>query len=312
MSKRVVAGSLMAGAMFVAGCSSPSPEVNNSNKPVPISTVSEMQIPQLPDQLPGQIAIAARRAVSIQVGYTVNQASGVRYDNDTVITAGHVVSDEHTHKLLPLQKNCENLDAYAPGGNHGLEAAHDKVAAIYDDTTDVAAFTLGNTLNGMPQINDTLDVATTPPKVGDVVYFVNYEPTGDHKMRSPTADTEAYRQPAIYGGVVMRSTVGDPTIEVLTGLKSYGVVPDTNSRPGASGGAVFEVVNGKAEYLGAVANGTLQGTAATPDDVASIIGTKPMGTPQGGLGLTGVQLVTPDTITALENQLHIASSCSFR
>jgi hypothetical protein len=319
MSKTAFVGGVMAGAMLVGGCSPrhSTPEINfhdtgTSAAPAPQFTAPELQVPQLPDKLPQPIADVAKRAVSIQVGAVMNQGSGVRYDSDTVITAGHVVSNEQTHQLLPsLKRNCENLQANAQGGKYGVGAAHNKVAAIYNESTDVAAFSLSPLINSMPRKAAPLDVATTPPKQGDALYFVNYEPTANDEMRSPEAETPAFRKPAIYGGVVVHNTIGDPTqtVEVLT-YKSYGEKPDSVSRPGASGGAVFKIQGGKAVLVGEVSLAVREGFATTPEEVAGKIGQMPKGVPQDvELGLSGVQMVTPDTVQTLQYKLHEAPAC---
>ena len=82
------------------------------------------------------------------------------------------------------------------------------------------------------------------PNPGDSLYLVNYEPDGNSIDRNPNASANPVSQaqihslPAIYSAVYLTSAGGKYII--ATGIKSYGKgVPDTMSRPGASGGPVF-------------------------------------------------------------------------
>jgi len=301
MIKRVAAVAAL--SVTLAGCSARPPEAMPSSSPA--ETAATMELPQLPDQLPDSIREAARTIpVAIRAGVVVNTGSGVRYDANHVLTAGHVISD------TPPQGNCERLAAVGSNGDRPVEGLYSRLTSTHTDTVDIADFTLNAIGNSLPPTAG-IKVSDTPPQAGEIVYFVNFEPAADGNRRGPGSTDSRYRQPAIYAGVVLPDqTPGDGQMTVLTGLKSYGAVQDVHSRPGASGGAVLEDNNGTAELLALSVRGT-EGPF-TPDNIRTNTGVEPTGLPAGtenNLGYTDIQLVDPTTIKRLEDELAAAPAC---
>jgi hypothetical protein len=123
----------------------------------------------------------------------------------------------------------------------------------------LAVLTVRNSENFRNLPNITL--ATERLKPGETVYFINFQPTADGRVRSPLAADAVqgaadYSKPAVFSGLVVQSE--NKRAVIATGYsKSYGLgIADNTVRKGASGGAI---VNVRGELVGlSVASQSLQ------------------------------------------------------
>jgi len=128
------------------------------------------------------------------------------------------------------------------------------------------------------------EIARTRAPIGSYVFFVNYEPVTNKFFRDPSQintlpklKNDVYAQPAIYGGIVTGYQSNGDYI-VRDGLKNYGAIYQTVSRPGASGGA-------------------------TLNDAGDLIGVSIETSTRGGNPYTIVQLVTQGLVQRLKREL---------
>jgi len=295
MFKKIFSGA--AATVTLAGCNAlpptPAPEVKPTD--IPSESPTDVRIPNIPDKLPAPVRAAARAAMSIGVGVTLNAGSGVRIGKNYVLTAGHVADG----KL----RSCESLNAMAADGTQGI---YKNLKIEFTTEADLALFTINSLANGLSPAPH-LAISKTPPRPEDVVYFVNYEPAKDG-ARTPGSDVKAYRDPAIYAGVVMPDdNPNDRQVKVLTGFQSYGTLAAVNSRTGSSGGPLF---NGEGELIGIVSTG--KPGPLTAEDIYEYTNVKPADLPPGteaNLGFTGVQLVDKETVAALMADVTQEPAC---
>jgi hypothetical protein len=195
--------------------------------------------------LPSGVAHAVRSIVATQqvINSTTGEAeiaSGVIVNDQQILTAGHAVS--HDGRIA-----CSNTSVVSPGLLTNASASSDSathVSARYNDSDDVAVVTVQSSDNfkSLPNIS----IAETKLKKGDTVYFINYQPTNDGKLRSP--NSKGYDKPVVFSGTVVDADSGRVTI-ATGGGKSYGsgTAVDNLVRRGASGGAI---VNAQGELVG--------------------------------------------------------------
>jgi hypothetical protein len=215
------------------------------------------------DQYPGLPPAVARAVQSVvatqQVLNSSNGqgmvASGVIINDEQILTAGHNVEGGG-------DVACSQVSVVAPGLLTSAAASSDRVnfaSVRYGKNADVAVLTVDSSENfrTLPDIS----LANRQPESGDTVYFINFQPTADGKVRSPAAQNsedpnQDYSEPVIFPGIVLGKT--EHGLAIATGYgKSYGKgVPDNMVRKGASGGAI---VNTKGELVGlSVSSSSLQ------------------------------------------------------
>lgn len=237
-----------------------------------------------PSELPQAVQIAANNVVKVVLANDNPRhpkddrakqgwsGSGVALNNYEVLTAGHVVFKE---KSIPKEHfeyrgdisvkstTVNSVGWRGPTGMplHGEHTDVDKFAGsnrAEDGKLDVALLGLKKSLHtGLGSVV----LRKSALKPGDPVYFVNYQPSGEGVRRDPEEFNMAedgiragYSEPAIYGGVTLKVSSG--RIMVATVQKSYGAHYDTESRPGASGGALFDesgslagITSGERDYI---------------------------------------------------------------
>jgi S1-C subfamily serine protease len=183
--------------------------------------------------------------------------SGVIMGDMRVITAAHNVRDGNGTVA------CQELSVESPGLLSGALASKDPVRYAssnkYRGDADAALLVVqaSDNLQSLPRAV----LAKRLPEVGDTVYFINFQPTADGKIRVPTNQVTAdpgqdFSKPAVFSGIVI--STGDEDVVVATGAGvNYGLgAPDTVVRKGASGGAV---VNNQGELVGiSVSSDSLQ------------------------------------------------------
>ncbi len=245
------------------------------------------------------------------VGY---DGSGIQITPTLILTAGHIVLSGETKPLVNYPSQCSNLTfnnlstggalTYLESGSYkyGDNTIKPDIAMIF------APYQSGESGVGLSQVIrhsvSNIPIANNAPTHGQPLYFVNYEPTAQKVFRSPYNTRQRYIYPAIYGGIYYDSTANGEYV-VLTGMKSYGQVKDTNSRPGASGGAVF---NAAGQLIGLSVMGgspieavsyshSSESNASTPVDVQ--------------LGVSYIQPVNKGLIKELHKELHPYSVSCF-
>lgn len=247
------------------------PEISNLCTGAPT-----VQLDILPPRLPNAVSEQLPNVGSIDAytevdGKVAGMYSGsvVKISPDTYLTAGHVVqamrsmiSAKHSDMSTPYVPPRVRMPTPTPimvadtrSGmlipKYGTSLSADVSASLYahhsisepQDDVGIVKTVASAPLASTPPVS----LLDAPLKVGDAVFFVNYQPTPDGMLRSPDESmfgTDSHEKPipqstpALYGGVVLAVLPdGDPVI--ATGLESYGATPDTLVRPGASGGAIF-------------------------------------------------------------------------
>lgn len=185
-------------------------------------TTRNVSITALPDKLPEGVKDIVDSAVRITIsGERRFVQSGVKIEGD-IFTAGHGFRDDNNK---PLQKTCP-LDI--------------SIETSSNQYTKQASVTSRLTSQDLARIQplDPLDIpdatiAKIKPKVGDPLFFVNFQ-----KENTKEKNTRGINKLAIFGGIFAGKEQGD--IVVFT-TKNYGDPPDTEMRLGGSGGAVFNV-----------------------------------------------------------------------
>lgn len=234
---------------------------------------------QLLEKYPGLPVAVARTVNSVVATQRITDAadnqgevaSGVIVDDDQVLTAAHTVrADNGT-------VTCTNMTVAATGLLTGATASRDPVKFASSNkygTADLAILAVDGGANFRSLPKATL--AKSAPEVGETVYFINFEPTVDGKIRAPTSQASGdpntdYSKPAIFSGTI--ASVGKDDIVVATGAGvSYGLgVKDVVVRKGASGGAV---INNKGRLVGVSVSSDSLETDATAASIAKEYGQK--------------------------------------
>lgn len=189
--------------------------------------------------------VATQQVLDASTGQGV-VASGVIINDYQILTAGHNVEAD---KGL----SCSQTSVLTGGLVSSATASRDAVthaSVRYGDNQDMAILNVDSSLNfqSLPDAK----LANRQPKKGEIVYFVNFQPTADGNVRSPAIPASSnaqtdYSKPAIFTGTVLGSD--DNGLAIATGHgKSFAAgAADTMLRKGASGGAIL---NAKGELVG--------------------------------------------------------------
>lgn len=205
---------------------------------------SDEELAQLYPGLPAPVARAVNSVVATQQIVDTPDAqaraqglvaSGVIVSDSQVLAAAHNVLDDDGTIA------CSRMNVVAAGLLSGASATNDSVthaSARYNHKADIAVLEVSSSENfrSLPDMS----LVSARPKQGEVVYFINFQPTADGKLRSPT-------DPAIFSGTVVYVTARDIVVAAGGGASFGRGVPDTMLRKGASGGAV---VNAQGELIG--------------------------------------------------------------
>lgn len=261
----------------------------------------ETQYPDLPPSVARSISsVVATQQILDEGTQQGVVASAVIINDLQVLTAAHNIN--RNGRLA-----CGNSSVVTPGMLTTAAASKDAVthaSAKYDKKNDLAVLTVQPSANfrDLPDIQ----IADRLPEVGDTVYFINFQPTAEGKVRSPAAaasDNPAndYSKPAVFSGIVLGKKANG--IAVATGHgKSYGLgVADNLVRKGASGGAI---VNVRGELVGlSVSSESLQ----TNRSAASLTSEFKLSLPQGRYQIAYMQPVGKAAIEGIQNT---TASCS--
>ncbi|HSH55518.1 MAG TPA: trypsin-like peptidase domain-containing protein [Candidatus Limnocylindrales bacterium] len=234
----------------------------------------------LPETLPRAVQRLERAAVAVTLrldpaadasgktdteSYQLIRSSGVRVADNLYLTAGHVVTESANRPRQGAQA-CGRLAVEAhtaqamasavtpPDGSEkhltGITLPARRVAGSYSKAEksivpDVALIEVDDTQhmdNGEP----VAEIRTEAIKIGEPLFFSNYQPTPGNEVRTPSEPEQpvlprsrVLANPAIYGGVVLKHFDSGELL-LATGLKSYGAIHDVFSRSGASGGPVYD------------------------------------------------------------------------
>lgn len=240
----------------------------------------------------------------------VEKASGVKISPSLTISAGHEFLINGPISASANNKSCRILSIYSTGDRNLDSSTDGSIVATYSRIdTQSADVSFINTV-GDKQFNELpVPSVGAKPGLGDKVYFVNYEPDSNLVDRNPNSDantvhSKAHTLPAIYSGVIVDNT-GKAYI-VATGIKSYGKgIADDMSRPGASGGPVF---NQSGQLIGITVS-IVGGGLLSEQTVSSMYDTN-FGniSPYAQLQLEEIQPITPSLISEYTNLLKNPSS----
>lgn len=194
--------------------------------------------------------------------------SGVAIDGG-YLTSAHATLDEHGRPEFTCKD--PTITRLRSTGKVATTEVTRMSATLYGESVDASSrdLSLMKGANSAPSaITTTYDKKAVDMEPGDIVYFVNYEPTINDMSRLPDSENQKLRTPAIYAGMVLQDEVGnDSQIAILTGAgRSFGAVPDNSTRHGASGGAIFDS-NGRLKALT-----TSSAEDVTPDHIESAFG----------------------------------------
>jgi hypothetical protein len=267
--------------------------------PRPGVIVSDGEIARQYPGLPVAVARAERSVVATRQMLKSDAvkaiiASGVIINGNQVATAGHNVEDSSSI-------GCKNFQVITPGVFEDSGANKDPVIGVsfnHAKSTDVAVLTVQTGVNfqSLPPVR----IASRPPSAGQTVYFINYQPTAEGKLRSPSVkpsldSRQDYSRPAIFAGTVVGTSPNG--VAIVTGYgKSLGRgAPDVMVRKGASGGAV---VNSDGELVGlSVSSESLQADLSS-GTVYQMFGYEP---PDGKYQLAYMQPVNPAILGRLQS-----------
>lgn len=310
---------------------------------LPFMPQNKVDLGSLPQKAPQSVSSQIGNAVLVRVkkeskkgdrkGYHIDwnsesytQGSGVRIAPNTYLTAGHVLYEKkQTYETsiqacvdssigsvttritgaIPFQhgttipvrgieyKAARQVGTYTPQ-NEGA----DDIALVQTDVEEFA---------DPPQVK----IREDPPKIGEKVFAVNYQPTAKNEYRTPNEGelnirmlSLGYGKPAIYGGVIL-STDEKNKYVMATNLKSYGVVNDSESREGSSGGAVYDT---KGQLIG-ISISASDGKYNS-DDMNWLWGLKIHGQDKDKkMSYTLVQPVTETHIGAMLMRIYQRQSC---
>jgi len=162
------------------------------------SRTLEQEYPELPPAVARSInsVVALQRQTSQAKGVV---GSGVILNDHQVLTAGHMADDE-TDVL-----SCKKTSVQAPGMLTAAAASNLSAmtgSAIHGGGTDLALLSVktDDNFRNLPSAR----LASSMPKAGDTVFFINYQPSADGKLRSPL--TSDANDPVILSGIVLGSS----------------------------------------------------------------------------------------------------------
>jgi hypothetical protein len=212
--------------------------------------------------LPPQIEEASKSTVAI-VTASGSCGSGIKIGLNRILTAAHMFSQKHGGDQINTndeQFNCASMAIEAslqlPEGSGAATAERVTYATAIEAKSAKPSVFWGTDYASLWIDADSLAARYVPSvnvgypqyAVGKEIFFTNYEPSEnsatDHQRRSPlnvdTVDSaDSFREPAIYGGVVIKDT-GNSLVIIDDIDRNYGKGhPETRSRGGASGGPGF-------------------------------------------------------------------------
>ncbi len=306
---------LGAALLYSTGEPTPVPERRAS---VTSTTIFEARInlSSLPSVLPKAVEekVGSVLDVGVKIPGTdpLSAASGVKIvgahgEENIVLTAGHLLvqsadrpSKEFTCRDLVLAGRGDGNDFMV-----GIDYVKRAQASFNDDDTvpDLTILKMGQS-ESFSQLPSS-EISDSAPSIGDSVFFVNYEPTSDKIERDPTsANSNGLDSPETLPAEYPGEVVGiSPTgaYVVLTGLRSYGLgYPDTTTRPGASGGPVY---NSEGKIIGLV---TRVSTNPVEKEYLEALYRVHLNdaSDKTNLSISYVQPVTPNLIASFEQALN--------
>lgn len=202
-------------------------------------------------------------------------ASGVRLDNETILTAGHVVID-NGHLA------CRDTRVHFMRTSQAVKRA--AVASNVLTHQDLATLQIARMRDKLAAAK----IASTPAQKGDTVYFVNYQSLPNGQRR----DTA---QPAVFRGVV--GSIEMNGYKIITNL-DHQQNGDRLLRPGGSGGAIL---NEQGQLL--AVSVTIDASTAI-HSAASIAQKYGIGLPEGLYQLTRAQLVNKELVAELRRGMN--------
>lgn len=259
----------------------------NKSSAVPASVTTAAQsiiaLQRVKYDLPAGVASEAS-ARSVANGLN---ASGVVIDGDTVLTAGHAVDDDGRLACSRTSIDVAGTDAAHTASRHIARLGNAKHA----NGQDIAVLKVDpdQQLSELPKLR----LAGAKPKKGEIVYFVNYQPTADGRVRSPGTGQNG---PAIFRGVIVGYNQNGYSI--ATNIDGHAATTtDSILRKGGSGGAVL---NAKGQLVALSVSIDSVAPERTAKSVANSYGVR---LPNGSYQLTKAQLVDRSTIANLQSSL---------
>lgn len=282
---------------------------------VPLTAnASNINLPLSSSPLPAGISQVVNSAVDLEYkgasGNQIEQSSGVKIAPNLTLSAGHEFLANGLIEVSQSDGYCRPLSIYSTGEVNDEKSTDNSIVATFSKTVPgLADVSLINTSTDaqfdklpIPEIGPT-------PGLGSQLYFVNYEPAANLVARNPNPNAGgessfSYSKPAVYSGVILDSA-GQYYL-AATGIKSYGQgMPDDISRPGASGGPVF---NQSGQLVGIVT--AIIDEQFTSQQISQMYGINLPVSSQAMLQLDEIQPVTPQIISAYETLLNNPSSRS--
>jgi hypothetical protein len=270
-------------------------------------THPDVNIAALPRTLPKAVAEQIQSAIKVESlvnpkSDEISIGSGVQINPYEYITAGHVIT---THRNpIKLLSTCGNepMIEKQNGSQENASSGFGYFDQINPAETDIGilrTFDANNSISTFPKISNK---GVFP---GEQVYFVNYEPTSTGYSRFPDImkGINPYSHPAIYGGVVLNNNGGN--YEIATGLKSYGAEKDLSSRPGASGGAVFDSSGYLIGEITRATSGINSSAEIANEAEVSLTGSSKNSVNEESI----VQPITKALVVSLENKLNNLYHC---
>ncbi len=259
MRREIISGALALG--LLTGCAGPAgtPESIESPTQPTVSQEVPEQPPITPDGLPMAVKLAARSIVSIEVADIVDvqtrpdgsvariARSELRYGTGVHIGDGNVLTANHNYSGDPeAEYGCfgQQLIGQTPDGDSYFYSEADASASNPARLGDIAlVHSLNIDRNSFPAISIADPSGITSEQA---VYLITYQSPDTNEVspeivRSPAANDEAMRDPAIFSGVAKRSPDGSLTVVTGTGItEEYGSGNPQRLTGGGSGGALVD------------------------------------------------------------------------
>ena len=210
---------------------------------------------KLPDAVSSNISSTVDIEYYTPDSQQFEKASGVKISPNLTISAGHEFLLNGPIGFTSNSNYCRALYIYSKGDFESLNSTESSVVATFNsNSSSQPDISIINTDGNSNFKKLPVPIIGGKPTLNSKVYFVNYEPDANLIDRNPNVDantstiSKIYSQPAIYNGLVVDNSSSGYTI--ATGMDSLGMgVPDNISRPGASGGPVY---NEKGQLIGIV------------------------------------------------------------
>ncbi len=226
-------------------------------------------------ELPRAVQSAVNSVVDIEYvdnsGVTVQKSSGVKISPELTLSVGHEFLQNGPMQNASDKSLCRNLFLYSFGDKNSNQSTDSSIIATYTNTDSSNPDISLIKTEGDPQFKKLpTAVISSQTNINTQVYLANYEPDIKSIDRNPNAQANTFDQstkytfPAIYSGIVLDTNGG--RYSIATGVKSYGIgIPDNESRPGASGGPVF---NQEGQLIGVTVS--IDSQTMTPQEIKSI------------------------------------------